>query len=153
VEELPGLAGVLAAEYAVIYGYGVAGAALVRAQPSPSPLAVGAARSGLDAHRTERDLLLEALARDRTPLPPAQAAYALPFPLVDAAAALRLLALLEERLCGICAPAVGQVERAADRLLLVDVLTAAAVRRMQLRRVAGLSVAASVTAFPGAAGA
>jgi hypothetical protein len=144
MDELVGLAAVLAAEYAAVYGYGVAGAALVRTQAPP--VAVGLARSGLDAHRTERDRLLVALARSGAAVPPAEPAYAVPFPLSDAAAALRLLALLEERLAAVCTGAVGAAQ---DRLLVVDILAAAAVRRVQVRRAAGASVAAAVVPFPG----
>ncbi len=89
----------LAAEHAVVFGYGVAGARL-------SGDARRRAQRGYDAHRAGRDELSALLvARGTEPEPPA-AAYALPRPVEDARNAVELLTLLEERLAAVWADAV-----------------------------------------------
>jgi len=90
---------VLAAEHAVVYGYGVAGAYLR-----------GAARDralrAYDAHRARREELGRVVTRrGGVPVAPA-AAYALPHPVDDARGALELVTLLEERLAAVWADAV-----------------------------------------------
>ena len=99
---------VLAAEHAVVYGYGVAGARL----------------SGADRVRAERDWTAHRGSRDRleaqlagmgvTPLPPA-ASYALPSPVTTAEGARTLVILLEERLAAVWADAVADLADPADR--------------------------------------
>jgi hypothetical protein len=99
---------VLAAEHAVVYGYGVAGARLA-----------GTARASAlrrwTVHRSRRDSL-EAQVQQlgAEPVPPA-AAYALPAPVRTAADARTLLTLLEERLAAVWADAVADLGRPADR--------------------------------------
>jgi hypothetical protein len=141
-----GLGTLLAAEYAAIFAYGQAGAALVKLQAPVQ--AVAAARSGYDAHRTTRDQLADALAASGAEPPTAQAAYALPFPLVDPPAALRLLVLIEERVSAAAVAAVG-VSAARDRPLVVDVLSGAAVRALRLRQLLGVPTSKLITPFPG----
>ena len=99
---------VLAAEHAVVYGYGVAGARL----------------SGADRVRAERDWTSHRASRDRlegqlaglgvAPLPPA-ASYALPAPVTTAEEARTLVTLLEERLAAVWADAVADLADPADR--------------------------------------
>jgi uncharacterized protein DUF4439 len=96
------LARVLAAEHAVVYGYGVAGARLR-----------GAARTqatrGWTAHRRRRDELDATITeRGGTPPPPA-AAYALPAPVRTDHEARSLLTMLEERLAAVWADAVADL--------------------------------------------
>jgi hypothetical protein len=89
----------LAAEHAVVFGYGVAGARL-------SGAARRRAQRGYDAHRARRDELAALLVeRAAEPEPPA-ASYALPRPVEDARDAVELLTLLEERLAAVWADAV-----------------------------------------------
>ncbi|HEX7188886.1 MAG TPA: ferritin-like domain-containing protein [Actinomycetes bacterium] len=89
----------LAAEHAVVFGYGVAGARL-------SGDARRRAQRGYDAHRARRDELAALLVeRAAEPEPPA-ASYALPRPVEDARDAVELLTLLEERLAAVWADAV-----------------------------------------------
>lgn len=93
---------VLAAEHAVVYGYGVAGARLR-----------GAARDRADrewaAHRARRDDLVARVADlGGSPVPP-DATYALPFPVRSAADARTLVTLLEERLAATWADAVADL--------------------------------------------
>jgi hypothetical protein len=90
---------VLAAEHAVVYGYGVAGAQL------RGPTRDRAER-GWAAHRARRDDLVARIAAlGGRPVPPA-ASYTLPFPVRTASDARTLLTLLEERLGATWADAV-----------------------------------------------
>lgn len=142
-----GLNSVLAAEHAAIDGYAAAGAALVGLQ-APLPL-LAATRGGYDALRQSRDQFNDAVdAAGGDPIE-ALAAYALPFPLTGVAAVVRLLTGLEDRLCGVAASAVGAVEPGGDRLLVADVLGAAALRAIRLRLLTGSPAASAVRAFPG----
>ncbi len=96
---VPVLQAVLAAEHAVVFGYGVAGARL-------SGVPRRRAQRGYDAHRARRDELAALLVeRGAEPEPPA-ASYALPRPVEDARDAVELLTLLEERLAAVWADAV-----------------------------------------------
>jgi Domain of unknown function (DUF4439) len=145
-----GLEPVLAGEHAAVYGYGMAGAVLVSLS-APAAL-IGAARSGYDAHRESRDALNDVITsqggQPPTPLP----AYALPFPLTSAGSVVRFLAGLEDRLCGVAAAAVGSADLARNRLLAADVLSAAALRAVRLRLLAGAPPAKAVTPLPGLPG-
>ncbi len=90
---------VLAAEHAVVYGYGVAGAWL------HGPAGDRADRAWT-AHRARRDDLVARVAGlGGSPVPP-EASYALPFPVDTAADARTLATLLEERLAATWADAV-----------------------------------------------
>jgi hypothetical protein len=105
---------VLAAEHAVGYGYGVAGAHL------EGTARVRALRE-YDAHRTRREELGRLVGeRGGVPVAPA-AAYALPRPVDNARDALELVTLLEERLAAVWADAVLELrgdlqQRAAEGL-------------------------------------
>ncbi|MFG3494535.1 ferritin-like domain-containing protein [Streptomyces sp. NPDC047928] len=125
----------LAAEHAAVYGYGVVGG---RAGDDRRAEATAA----LAAHRARRDAL-ERTVRDLGGRPGASApAYALPFPVPDAAAAVRLAAELEDRVAGVYSDLV----RAADgplRREAAGALREAAVRAVRWR---GTGVA-----FPGLA--
>jgi hypothetical protein len=121
-QEVRVLSRVLAAEHAVVYGYGVAGARLR-----------GTARTravrGWTAHRARRDIL-EGMITDRggTPPPPA-AAYALPAPVRTGPDARDLLTVLEERLAAVWADAVADLDgdlRATAARGLADAAVAAA---------------------------
>ena len=95
---------VLAAEHAVVFGYGVAGAHLAGADRER-------ALAGWSAHGDWRDRLAGLIAaRGATPVPPA-ASYALPSPVRSAHDAVALLAELEERLADVWA----ERGRPADR--------------------------------------
>ena len=140
------LHGALAAEHAAIFGYGIAGARL------DGPL-LEAARQAETAHRARRDALL-ALGAGGTP-PPAEAAYALPFPVTDAPSALRLAVHLEERSAAAWRYALGATQRPAStgpspsptatptggdlRRLALDALVASAVLATRWRIAAGMN--------------
>lgn len=125
----------LAAEHAVVYGYGVVGARVPAAREAE-------ARAAYDAHRARRDALRRTVTDlGGTPVA-AEAAYALPFVVPDSAAAVRLAADLEDRVAAVYADLV----RAATADLRRDAagwLREAAVRAVRWR---GESVA-----FPGLA--
>jgi hypothetical protein len=115
----------LAAEHAVVYGYGVAGSKLR-----------GAARDHADrswtAHRARRDDLVARIAGlGDSPVPP-EASYALPFRVRTAADARTLATLLEERLAATWADAVAALTSAL-RTYAVAGLTDAAVAAARWR--------------------
>lgn len=115
----------LAAEHAAVYGYGVAGGRVAAARRAEATAAFHAHRARRDALvRTVRDLGGEPVASD--------AAYALPFAVPDAAAAVRLAAVLEDRVGYVYSDLV----RAADgslRRSAADALREAAVRAAHWR--------------------
>ncbi|MFF8645523.1 ferritin-like domain-containing protein [Streptomyces sp. NPDC015345] len=93
-EELKAVQAALSAEHAAVYGYGVVGGRVGERRRDE-------ARTAYDAHRARRDGLRRAV-RDLGGEPqPADAAYALPFPVPDTAAAVRLAAELEDRIAGV----------------------------------------------------
>lgn len=93
-EELKAVQAALSAEHAAVYGYGVVGGRIGEARRAE-------ARTAYDAHRARRDELQRTV-RDLGGEPqPADAAYALPFPVPDSAAAVRLAAELEDRVAGV----------------------------------------------------
>ena len=115
----------LAAEHAVAYAYGVAGARLDGTDRRR-------ATRGWTGHRTSRDRLTALVeARSGTPAGPA-AAYALPVPVDGPAAARRLLVLVEERLAAVCADAVADLTQAL-RTAAADGLSSAAVSAARWR--------------------
>jgi hypothetical protein len=124
---------VLAAEHATVYGYGVVGGRIEEARRNE-------ARQAHDAHRARRDALRRE-ARDLGADPePASAAYALPFPVPDSSAAVRLAAELENRLAGAYADLV-RASEGARRREAAKSLREAAVRAVRWR--------GSGVAFPG----
>lgn len=133
--EMTALQAALAAEHAAVYGYGVVGGRV--GEPHRAE-----ARAAYDAHRARRDALVRAV-RDLggTPLA-ASAGYALPFPVQDGTAAVRLAARLEERVAAVYSDLV----RAATGARRAD--AAGALRESAVRAVrwSGESVA-----FPGLA--
>ncbi|MFI1400319.1 ferritin-like domain-containing protein [Streptomyces sp. NPDC020681] len=132
---LGALQAALAAEHAAVYGYGVVGGRIGDDRRADVMAAYGAHRARRDSlSRTVRDL-------GGTPAA-AAAAYALPFEVPDAAAAVRLAAVLEDRVAGVYSDLV----RAAVGPLRLDAagaLREAAVRAVRWR--------GSGVAFPGLA--
>ncbi|GGX88848.1 ferritin-like domain-containing protein [Streptomyces fructofermentans] len=133
--ELTAVQAALAAEHAAVYGYGVVGGRIDEAGRA-------AARAAYDAHRARRDELARAV-RDLDADPvPASAAYALTFPVEDAASAVRFAAELEDRVAGVYSDLV-RASEGDRRRAAADALREAAVRAVRWR---GESVA-----FPGLA--
>ncbi|MFS8478818.1 MAG: ferritin-like domain-containing protein [Micromonosporaceae bacterium] len=127
------LAAALAAEHATIFGYGVAGARLAGQH-------LTAVREAEQVHRARRDTLLTRLIAASVQPPSAEPAYALPFPVTDAAGALRLAVPLEERTAAVWRHAVGATD-GEQRKLALDALLDAAVRATRWRVAAGVSPA------------
>ncbi|MFF3502905.1 ferritin-like domain-containing protein [Streptomyces sp. NPDC003247] len=133
--ELAALQAALAAEHAAVYGYGVVGGRVREGRRTE-------AQTAYDAHRARRDALAREV-RDLGAEPvAASAAYALPFPVEDAVAAVRLAAELEERVAGVYSDLV-RASADARRREAAGALREAAVRAVRWR---GGSVA-----FPGLA--
>ncbi|MFV0133340.1 ferritin-like domain-containing protein [Streptomyces sp. HMX87] len=133
--ELDALQAALAAEHAAVYGYGVVGGRIGEARRTET-------RAAYDGHRARRDALARAV-RDLDGVPvAAQAVYALPFPVRDAEAAVRLAARLEDRVAGVYSDLV-RAAGGAHRAMAAEALREAAVRAVRWR---GGSVA-----FPGLA--
>jgi hypothetical protein len=83
------LQGVLDAEHAAVYGYGVAGGRLAGAAQTQ-------ARTALDAHRARRDALARLITDQGGVARAAAPAYTIPFPVDSAAAATKLAVFLED---------------------------------------------------------
>ncbi|MFD9029879.1 ferritin-like domain-containing protein [Streptomyces sp. NPDC059567] len=112
----------LAAEHAAVYGYGVVGGRIGAERRAE-------ATSAYEAHRARRDGLRRTV-RDLGGEPAAAAAgYELPFPVPDTAAAVRLAAVLEDRVAGVYSDLV----RASEGTLRRD--AAAALREAAVRAV------------------
>ncbi|OQR59908.1 hypothetical protein B6E66_32735 [Streptomyces maremycinicus] len=133
--ELTALQAALAAEHAAVYGYGVVGGRIRDGRRAE-------AQAAYDAHRARRDALAREV-RDLGAEPvAAHAGYALPFPVPDSVAAVRLATVLEERVAGVYSDLVRAAEDARRRDA-AGALRDAAVRAVRWR---GGSVA-----FPGLA--
>ena len=134
-KRLKALQAALAAEHAAVYGYGVVGGRIREGRRTE-------ARSAYDAHRARRDALTREI-RDLGATPVAAApAYALPFAVPDAGAAVRLAAELEDRVAGVYSDLV-RATGGEQRRSAAEALREAAVRAVRWN---GGSVA-----FPGLA--
>jgi hypothetical protein len=117
----------LAAEHAVIFGYGVAGAHLAGAE-------LAAAREADAAHRDRRDALAAAI-RGRGAAPvTAEPAYRVPFPVTGQVHAVTLVTTLEEGAAVAWRYLVAAADDADLRGSAVAALTDAAVRATRWRR-------------------
>lgn len=96
---LTALQAALSAEHAAVYGYGVVGGRIAEDRRAQ-------ARQAHDAHRARRDALRRAVRRMGGTPEPAAAAYSLPYPVPDGAAAVRLAVELEERVAAVYADLV-----------------------------------------------
>ncbi|MFF3865282.1 ferritin-like domain-containing protein [Micromonospora sp. NPDC001898] len=133
------LADALAAEYAAVYAYAPIGVRLTDAART-------AARRAEGAHRDRRDALVLQLSAAGDPVPADKAGYALPFPVTDAASALRLAVEVEERTAAFWRAALPHTT-GADRNRALAALTDCAVRATRWRRTAGVTPV--TVAFPG----
>ncbi|MEU3982272.1 DUF4439 domain-containing protein [Streptomyces sp. NPDC026672] len=123
--ELTAAQAALAAEHAAVYGYGVVGGRVGTQRRAE-------ARAAYDAHRARRDALVREV-RDLGGEPVASsAAYALPFAVPDAAAAVRLAAELEDRVAGVYSDLV-RATGGARRGEAAQALREAAVRAVRWR--------------------
>ncbi|WP_411072792.1 ferritin-like domain-containing protein [Streptomyces sp. cmx-4-25] len=117
----------LAAEHAAVYGYGVVGGRIGTERRTE-------ATAAYEAHRARREVLRRAV-RDLGGAPvAAAAAYALPFRVTDPAGAVRLAAVLEDRVAGVYSDLVRATE-GRDRREAAAALREAAVRAVRWRGV------------------
>ncbi|MCX5108974.1 ferritin-like domain-containing protein [Streptomyces sp. NBC_00378] len=125
----------LAAEHAAVYGYGVVGGRVAEGRRAE-------AAAAHHAHRARRDALVRTVRGLGGEPVAAQAAYALPFAVPDPAAAVRLAAVLEDRVAGVYSDLVRAAEGPLRREA-ADAMREAAVRAVRWR--------GSGVAFPGLA--
>lgn len=130
----------LAAEEAAIYAYAPIGVQLTGSGERAE------ARAAEATHRNRRDSLITRLHELTSSAPPVPAGYALPFPVADRAAALKLAIEVEDAVAGAWRAVLPATE-AGDRSSALSALTDAAVRATRWRRLAGVSPV-TVT-FPG----
>ena len=131
----------LTAEHAAIFGYGVVGAHL-------DPDGQNAARACEGVHRGRRGAISLRIAAAGGVPAPAAAAYALPFPVVDPASAMKLAVALEEGPAGAWRTALGGTT-GDDRKVALDALTACALQATRWRGRAGITPV--TIPFPGTA--
>ena len=165
-EDVDVLGDLLAMEHGVIYGYGVAGAAAAAGSPqrpaetgttgpvtgpggSQAAAAVVQAATGLDVHRTRRDLLIDRIrALGGTPPEPLPA-YQLPLTPHDAASALRLIGRLEDDVAVACHAALVRAASGQVRDFAAGTLADAAGRGARARLTAGDPPATVLAPLPG----
>ncbi|GHG05605.1 ferritin-like domain-containing protein [Streptomyces zaomyceticus] len=115
----------LAAEHAAVYGYGVVGGRIGTERRAE-------ATAAYEAHRAHRDALRRAV-RDLGGTPVmAEAAYELPFRVADPAGAVRLAAVLEDRVAGVYSDLV-RASEGRGRREAAAALREAAVRAVRWR--------------------
>jgi Domain of unknown function (DUF4439) len=129
----------LAAEHAAIFAYGRMGVLLDANSKNE-------ARAAEVAHRARRDMLVLTLEEVKASPAPAEPGYVLPFPVTDAASALRLAVHVEE---GVAANwrAVLKTVEGEQRKAALEAYSDAAIRATRWRRLAGTTPA--ITPFPG----
>jgi hypothetical protein len=130
----------LAAAHTAVWGYGVVGAAL----PVDARGPVVAAEQ---VHRDLRDRLAALLTSRRVDPVPAEAAYALPFPVLSAVDAASLAATLEDGTARAWTWVLDQATERSTREFAVGALGAAEVRAVGWRTLVGTTPPTS--AFPG----
>lgn len=130
----------LAAEHAVVWGYGVVGA-------HAGDALVAQVRDADDAHRTRRDDTVALITRyGGTPVA-TEPEYALPFPMTDRGSALRLAVHLEEGAAAAWRYAVAATDDVQVRQVALTALSDAAVRATRWRL--ALPTTPATVAFPG----
>lgn len=130
----------LAAEHAVIWGYGVVGA-------HAGDALLAQVRDADEAHRTLRDDAIALVARyGGTPVA-TDPEYALPFPVTDRGSALRLAVHLEEGAAAAWRYAVAATDDVDVRRTALTALSDAAVRATRWRL--ALPTTPATVAFPG----
>jgi hypothetical protein len=130
----------LAAEHAVIWGYGVVGA-------HAGDALLPQVRDADDAHRTLRDDTIALVARNGGTPVATEPGYALPFPVTDRGSALRLAVHLEEGAAAAWRYAVAATDDVEVRRTALTALSDAAVRATGWRL--ALPTTPATVAFPG----
>jgi hypothetical protein len=129
----------LAAAHTAVWGYGVVGAAT----PADARAPVAAAE---EAQRDLRDQVAALLTSRRVDPVPAEAAYALPFPVLSPVDAAALAVTLEDGTSKAWTWVLDQATERSTRELGVTALSAAELRAVTWRVAAGRP---ATTAFPG----
>jgi hypothetical protein len=141
LDALPGLdaslQAALAGENACVYAYGLIGAFL-------SDTLEERARECLDAHQASRDRVRARLLELQAQPTPAAAAYTPPFPVTDRASAIRLAALVEDRLALVWSDVVASAHAAGD-----ETATKVAVAEVAASAVRSTRWSGKTAAFPG----
>lgn len=130
----------LAAAHVAVWGYGVVGAALPVSGRGPADLA-------LVANRDVRDRVAALLDSRGVEPGPAQAAYALPFPVLSPVDAAALAVTLEDGVTAAWAWVLDQATERSTREAAVTVLGDAELRAVSWRAAAGRNEV--TTPFPG----
>ena len=130
----------LAAEHAVIWGYGVVGA-------HAGDALLAQVRDADDAHRTLRDDTIALVARYGGDPVATEPEYALPFPVTDRGSALRLAVHLEEGAAAAWRYAVAATDDVEVRRSALVALSDAAVRATRWRL--ALPTTPATVPFPG----
>ncbi|HEV7657048.1 MAG TPA: ferritin-like domain-containing protein [Mycobacteriales bacterium] len=138
--QVPALQTALAAEHAVIWGYGIVGAR------AGDPLQA-AVRDADDAHRTRRDQTVTLITTYGGDPVPTESSYALPFPVTDRRSALRLAVHLEEGAAAAWRYTVAATDDVDVRRTALLALADAAVRATRWR--VALPIAPATVPFPG----
>ncbi len=144
-----GLSQLLTFEYAAVYGYGLASAVLATAVP-PAQAALALAVAGLQTHHDRRDALTQRIVAAGGTPPPGDAAYRYPRP-DGAAAALALIADIEDSVAAACHDVLGRLDRGSLRTEVATFLGNAATAAARARLLSGAGPARATTAFPGEA--
>lgn len=139
--DIEALSAALHGEHAAIFGYGALGAHLDGDGQST-------ARACESVHRDRRDAISLLVAGAGGTPAPAAAAYALPFPVTDAASAMKLAVALEEGAAGAWRTALGGTT-GDNRKVALDALTGCAIQAARWRGRAGITPV-TVT-YPGTA--
>jgi hypothetical protein len=132
----------LAAEHAALFAYGRIGVHLD--DPGKAQ-----ARAAEVAHRARRDVLVVHLDEVKASRVPADAGYALPFPVTDAPSALKLAVHVESGVAATWRSALSGTENELRRLA-IDAYCDSAVWATRWRKISGQ--APLPTAFPGRSG-
>ncbi len=141
-ESVERLRAALAAEHAALFAYGRIGIHLDDAGRAE-------ARAAEVAHRARRDALVVRLDEVKASAVPADAGYALPFPVSDRPSALKLAVHVEEAVAATWRSALSGTENDLRRLA-IDSYSDSAVRATRWRRISGMTPL--VVTFPGRAG-
>lgn len=131
MDENAALQDALAAEHAVIWGYGVVGAAV-------SDDVRSVVRDVEQGHRTRRGQAEERLRAAGVRPVDAAPSYELPFPVTDQAAALRLAVQLEDGCAASWHYLLGNTDNGDLRATGLDALTACAVQAVRWRQRSGV---------------
>jgi hypothetical protein len=138
-EQTDRLVAALAAEHAALFAYSRLGPLLDAGNQKTARTADG-------AHHDRRDVLHSTLSELKVTPPASEPGYALPFPVSDAASALKLAAYVEDRVAATWRAAL-RVTDGPLRKIALDAYTGSVVLAIRWRRIAGEKDL--TTAFPG----